>query len=185
MSGSPPPEPPSGAEAVAIREMTLADTRAVGGLHVRAWQATYRGVIPDSYLDSLRPAESAELWRRAVSERHRRTRHLVAAAGTEPVGFAAVGPYRGDEPVGELYAINVDPAWMGRGVGRVLIGAAVDELAGAGHRHALLWVLRDNPRARRFYERNGWEADGTEKTTAFDGRPVLELRYARRLDPSC
>jgi hypothetical protein len=44
----------------------------------------------------------------------------------------------------------------------------------------MLWVVRENARARRFYERNGWSADGATKTQAFGEQPVTELRYVRR-----
>jgi hypothetical protein len=42
---------------------------------------------------------------------------------------------------------------------------------------AYLWVLAENARARRFYERGGWTADGVTRTEAIGGEPVLQLRY--------
>jgi RimJ/RimL family protein N-acetyltransferase len=47
----------------------------------------------------------------------------------------------------------------------------------AGYRAAILWVLEDNPRARRFYEREGWELDGAAKEDDFLGVRVAEVRY--------
>jgi RimJ/RimL family protein N-acetyltransferase len=44
-------------------------------------------------------------------------------------------------------------------------------------RDATLWVLEDNPRARRFYEREGWSPDGEAKSDAFLGVRVNEVRY--------
>jgi RimJ/RimL family protein N-acetyltransferase len=44
-----------------------------------------------------------------------------------------------------------------------------------------LWVLRDNERARRFYERAGWSFDGTEKEDVVAGATVTEVRYRRDL----
>ena len=41
-----------------------------------------------------------------------------------------------------------------------------------------LWVLRDNARARRFYEGHGWRADGTERVAG----GVVEVRYRRAPD---
>jgi hypothetical protein len=40
-----------------------------------------------------------------------------------------------------------------------------------------LWVAEANPRARRFYEREGWTADGGVKIEEFGGRPLREVRY--------
>jgi hypothetical protein len=44
-----------------------------------------------------------------------------------------------------------------------------------------LWVLRDNARARRFYERSGFRADGVEEPYEVAGVAVPEVRYAREL----
>ena len=95
-----------------------------------------------------------------------------------PVGFAAVGLARHDQQRrGEVYAINVDPDWIGRGVGQPLFSAAVAALADFGFTEFVLWVVRENARARRFYERNGWVADGAEQQAEFGGATVVELRY--------
>jgi hypothetical protein len=45
-----------------------------------------------------------------------------------------------------------------------------------------LWVLDTNERARRFYEARGWRADGTSKSDASRGSPVVEVRYRYRRD---
>ena len=50
-----------------------------------------------------------------------------------------------------------------------------------GYVDAILWVLADNPRARAFYEREGWALDGGEKTDQFLGVDVRELRYRRAM----
>jgi hypothetical protein len=47
----------------------------------------------------------------------------------------------------------------------------------------VLWVIATNERARRFYERARWCADGAEKRDHRLGFPLHEVRYARRLGP--
>jgi RimJ/RimL family protein N-acetyltransferase len=78
--------------------------------------------------------------------------------------------------------LNADPAVFGRGAGLAVHRAALARLAAEGHRRAVLWVVRDNPRARRFYEREGWCADGHEIVAEMGGAAVTELRYARSID---
>jgi ribosomal protein S18 acetylase RimI-like enzyme len=72
------------------------------------------------------------------------------------LGFCAAGHARGDDELGlgELYALNVDPAAWGRGAGRALLAAATTWLD-ARFRSSILWVLEANPRARRLYEARG------------------------------
>jgi GNAT superfamily N-acetyltransferase len=95
----------------------------------------------------------------------------------------AVGPSRDRAPGGELYAIYVDPDSWSTGVGRALIARAEERLA-EEYDEATLWVLDDNPRARRFYERAGWAPDGASKREERLGVAALEVRYYKRLRSS-
>ena len=56
------------------------------------------------------------------------------------------------------------------------MAAAKDWFAQEGYATAMLWVLADNPRARRFYEREGWRAEGTRADTV-RGIEVEEALY--------
>jgi RimJ/RimL family protein N-acetyltransferase len=56
------------------------------------------------------------------------------------------------------------------------MAAFKDWLAEEGYNSAMLWVLADNPRARRFYEREGWRADG-ERADTIRGVEVEEALY--------
>jgi ribosomal protein S18 acetylase RimI-like enzyme len=64
----------------------------------------------------------------------------------------------------ELYAIYLDQAVVGRGIGRALLAQALADLRRRGYQSAMLWVLATNARARRFYEAAGWRADGVTRT---------------------
>jgi GNAT superfamily N-acetyltransferase len=165
---------------VTVRPATVADAAAIGRLHVRAWQAAYRGHMPDTYLDGLRAEERAAYWERALRRQDRRGVILVAEQAGEVIGFATAGPSPDPEGAGELFAINLDPDHWGTGAGRVLLEAAQEELDRMGFAESVLWVLTGNARARRFYERAGWTADGTERRDEVFGVTVAEVRYRRR-----
>jgi ribosomal protein S18 acetylase RimI-like enzyme len=165
---------------VTVRPATVADAPAMGRLHVRAWQAAYRGHLPDGYLDGLRATDRAAYWEGALRREDLRGVILVAERDGEVVGFAAAGPARDPEGAGELYVLNVHPDHWGTGAGRALLEAAQTELARPGFDETVLWVLSGNARARRFYEIAGWVADGTERTSEVFGATVHEVRYRRR-----
>jgi len=165
---------------VRVRRATVADAPAMGRLHVRAWQAAYRGHMPDDYLDGLRASERAAGWERALGRDRPRSAVLVAELDGEVVGFAALGPAEDPEGAGELYAINVDPDHWGTGAGPTLLEAVQGELARLGFAETVLWVLPANARARHFYERAGWASDGAERTVDVLGVTVPEVRYRRR-----
>jgi GNAT superfamily N-acetyltransferase len=77
----------------------------------------------------------------------------------------------------ELYALYLSQEHTRQGVGRVLTARAVEWLVGAGYLAATLWVLRDNIRARAFYEALGWAVDGTERREHRGEVPLDEVRY--------
>jgi ribosomal protein S18 acetylase RimI-like enzyme len=82
--------------------------------------------------------------------------------------------------VGELYAIYVSPASWSTGAGRALMEAVLTSLKADGYPRVVLWVLAENARARKFYERAGFTPDGATNILAGLGG-VLEVRYARDL----
>ena len=164
---------------VTVRPARIRDAPAIGRVHVRAWQAAYRGHMPDDYLDGLRAEDRAAYWERALRRDDLRGTILVVERGGEVVGFAAVGPSPDPQGAGELYAINLDPDHWGTGTGRALLEEAQAELARLGFGEAVLWVLTGNARARRFYEIAGW-ADGDQRTSEVFGVTVPEVRYRRR-----
>jgi GNAT superfamily N-acetyltransferase len=112
---------------------------------------------------------------------HRLSPPIIAEVDGEIVGFVSVGPAIDTDGDGELYAIYVLPAHWRTGVGRALIEAGEARLRELGHRHAVLWVLEDNPRARHFYEAAGWTLEGTKRPIEIFGVSVPEIRYEKSL----
>ena len=96
------------------------------------------------------------------------------------IGFISVGPSRDEHGVGEVYAIYVDPDLWATGAGRALIERGERELRST-YLVATLWVLEDNPRARRFYERAGWAPDRVTKSDVRWGVRAPEVRYRKVL----
>jgi GNAT superfamily N-acetyltransferase len=158
-----------------IRPGTAADAQDVARVHVATWRAAYAHVLPAHELRSL-SVEQRAAW-------HRSYPPIIAEVGGDIVGFVSVGASRDTDAEGELYAIYVLPDRWGTGAGRALVEAGEDELRKLGHRHVVLWVLEDNPRARRFYELAGWTADGRAREIEIFGLAVPEVRYAKELTP--
>jgi GNAT superfamily N-acetyltransferase len=169
--------------AMLLRPAEPVDAMAVARVHVRSWQAGYRGLLPDAYLNGLRPEERAERYDFATDDT-REPATMVAMDGGRICGFATTSPARdSDVPEhGELCALYVDPEWWGRGIGAALISAARDRLLDQGFRNAVLWLLDGNARAERFYRIDGWAPDGTSRTDTVWGVTVHEGRWRRALD---
>ncbi|WP_344398137.1 GNAT family N-acetyltransferase [Streptomyces longisporus] len=164
--------------------MTLADCERVAEIRVGGWQTAYRGIVPQSYLDTMSVSEDAERRRTHFLGGSADVVNLVAEQDGEIVGWACHGPYRDGEVRTaelELYALYVAPESYGVGVGRALIEESVRRCTAAGHARMYLWVLKENARARRFYERSDFRPDGAEEPFEVDGVEVPEVRYVRDL----
>jgi GNAT superfamily N-acetyltransferase len=153
-----------------VRPATLDDLEAIVAVHVAGFRAGNVPHLPPEQRDRMNSERAAAVWDATIAEPPPGTAVLVSEdADGQVVGLACAGRARdGDvaEGTGELYALYVDPDSWGQGHGRALDAAARAHLRDALFTGAVLWVLEDNARAREFYERCGWVADGTRRSHA-------------------
>lgn len=169
--------------AVNLRPANADDAEAIAAVHVRSWQAAYRGHIDDVYLDGLDAAERVPTLRTWLE---RPTWVVLEDAGAV-IGFAHSSASRDEDSstdVGEITTIYIDPLFWGRGGGKLLLDSATESLRGAGFGEASLWVLDTNTRARRFYEAHGWHDDGGRKPVTIGHQDLMEVRYRTDLAQS-
>ena len=165
-----------------IREARPKDAAAIARVHVDTWRTTYAGILPAEFLAGLEYANSEAVWCAAMAaDRLGTSLLLVETAESEVVGFACGGPEREGNPLyrGEIFAIYVLQAYQRQGAGRRLFSAAARRLQKAGFDAFLLWVLKDNLPARRFYEALGG-AYLDEKTITIGGTDLIEVSYGWR-----
>lgn len=122
-------------------------------MHVRTWQAAYEHVFGAERLAGLDLGAREETWWQHLSGPEPRRSVFVAENEGSIVAFTSCGDSRDAPGEGELYAIYAVPESWGSGAGPALMAAALGALRRSEFATAHLWVLEDNPRARRFYER--------------------------------
>jgi GNAT superfamily N-acetyltransferase len=172
---------------VIIRPAEPDDAREITAVWVRAWQVAYAGVVPAEFLMAMDVESHVPYRRKRIAELAPPSAMLVACEDEGVVGFANVSGYRTDPgetvgpDVGEVCGIYVHPSRWSTGTGYALMEAAVAQLRKTGFTDVRLWVLDENPRARRFYERFGYVADGAAKmfTVDRDGPNEAEVREVR------
>jgi len=175
------PAPVGGA---AFRRATAADAEAIARLHVASWQAAYRGVLSDGFLDSQDVGERAATW---VQRLARPETIVLLDEGPEGLtGFCASGPSHDPDAdraaVWEVYNLHVAPVRRGGGIGGRLFDAAVALGRDRRARLLTLWVVDRNAPARRFYERKGMTPDGARQAHVVGpGATLSEIRYRMRL----
>jgi len=148
------------------------ETKGKAYVHCTAWKEAYRGLLNQGFLDA-RTLEFSE--ERALHAFRAGISTLLAKDGNVVVGFADYGPYRGDDiqGAGEVYAIYLLSDYYGQGVGTRLMNAALQSMP--NYDKVVVWVLRGNERAIRFYERFGFRFDGESQTLDLGGE-VMDLR---------
>jgi GNAT superfamily N-acetyltransferase len=148
---------------VIVRPATRADAEAMARTHWLSANTAY------GRNDPLERRLAAA--RRILEEGD--TRPFVAETDGDVIGVLTVGE-------DELYAIYVHPDYWGTGVGQALLDRAEHELAKTCDVAGLTCMV-GNARARRFYERNGWEPGETLVEPHFGGEPTEVCRYHKRL----
>ena len=134
------------------------DAADLARVHVASWRETYRGLLPDAYLDRMRPEEHTRRFARALITGEELV--LAAADRWGLVGYVAGGPARTwRENEGEVTTLYVLRSAQGKGLGRRLLSGAARVLAANGARSLIISVLRDNMRARGFYEHLGGDPE--------------------------
>jgi GNAT superfamily N-acetyltransferase len=159
---------------VQIRRARLEDAPAVADVHVRTWQAAYEHVFGAERLAGIDPSGRERFARRFATDADYDA--FVADDEGRIVGFVACGPAEEEAAQRELFAIYVLPEAWGTTAAAGLMEAAIGAMRERGAPDAILWVLEDNPRARRFYEREGWRPDGTAESE-YLGLTVPLVRY--------
>lgn len=167
-----------------VRAARVNDLAALGRVQEAVWRSAYASVLSAEVLDNLDAAAFARGWRPAVeappSEWHRL---LVACAGQQVVGLAAVGP-SGDPDAaaqtGELLVLGVHPDAQRQGHGSRLLNAAIAALQDTGATAVRAWVLAEQETARAFLGAAGLEPDGAFRSRVVDagGRTAREVRLA-------
>jgi ribosomal protein S18 acetylase RimI-like enzyme len=162
-----------------IRDATQSDVTAIAHLHAESWRSAYRGILSDDYLEKHAHGDRLAAWQERFSAVAPNPMFvLVADAGTQLAGFACVFPNE-DAVFGSfLDNLHVAPQLTGQGIGRQLLSEAAARLLRSGSRTGLyLWVLEQNHRARRFYEKAGGIFEGSVVSSMPDGQRVVALRF--------
>ncbi|WP_237565469.1 GNAT family N-acetyltransferase [Ornithinimicrobium cavernae] len=172
-----------------VRTGRVSDAPAVGLVQATVWRDAFAGKVPQEVLDAFEGPAFASAWRRSLqdppSPLHRL---LVACAGEQVVGFAAIGPAEvTDETVsetdGEILVMGVHPQARRDGHGSRLLNAAADTLRAGDRTAVLTWLPADDEQARAFTDAAGLVPDGAwrERVVGPGGETVREVRVRAEL----
>ncbi|WP_374348214.1 N-acetyltransferase family protein [Chitinimonas sp.] len=163
---------------ILIRAARPEDAEHIGRIRVAAWQAAYRGVMPDTYLDGLDPTANLDGLRLRLAAPDAAFRVLMGECDGVPQGFLISGTPRFVCDAGsvELYALNLAPAAWGRGLAQAMIAESLEQARRDGAQRMGLWCIASNQRALRCYDRAGFALGGQRRTSDdLTGLPITEV----------
>jgi RimJ/RimL family protein N-acetyltransferase len=162
---------------VIIRKAIISDAEQMANIHARSWEAAYANIIPQNAIAETN-ARRSDLWNRILSKEGGSFKFAICN-GEKVIGLLTFGESRdedADTNTLEIYSIYLLPEYLGKGFGKSAMDFVNLFAKNNGYIKITLWVLEENYRARRFYEKCGYAFDGTEKEL-FIGKLLKEIRY--------
>ena len=167
----------NGGVSLEIRKASLDDVKDISRIHALSWKTAYKGIIPQAYLDELKESFWVPAFTTWIQD-NVLTVQLIVENGSS-VGCVAYGKSR-DKSLsdwGEIVSIYLLPEYFGRGYGNKLLENALLDLKKYGYQNIYLWVLKENQRARHFYEKNKLQCNKDECTCEIMGKELTDIRY--------
>jgi ribosomal protein S18 acetylase RimI-like enzyme len=164
---------------IELRPAESEDAPGLARVSVDSWQTAYRGLVSQSFLDSLNYEERERAWRERLTVGDEEWWGLLVDGRV--AGFVALcpaSPEDGGPRVGELHGIYLHPDFFDRGLGRRLMELALARLRLSGHPEAVLWVIDGNRRAERFYKAAGWTREDAVRPHPRVGVPLRRHRLS-------
>jgi ribosomal protein S18 acetylase RimI-like enzyme len=162
-----------------IRYANVDDAAILGEIHSQSWKVAYKGIVPKEILNKISSEKRQKYFEKALSEGWEED--AIIFKDDMAVGLICIGKCRDedkDNSYGEIWGIYLLPEYFNKGVGFELINWGISELANRKYEKISLWVLEDNVHARRFYEKIGFNHDGTVKEITI-GKKLKEYRYVK------
>ena len=135
-----------------IRYYKKEDIDEIAKIIVDDWKIAYKGIIDDKVLNNLSYEERAE----RIRNKYRSDKSIVFIENNDIKGYCRFGENRGDEKqFGEIYALYIKYDERNNGIGKSLVKEAMQILESRGYDQILIWCLKENMNARKFYEKIG------------------------------
>ena len=149
------------------------DPLVISNIYESSWKYAYKNIIPQEYLDSIPTGR----WANSITKDG--MINLVLLENELIIGTASIcrSRWKQCDEFGEIVSMYFLPEYMGKGFGSHLLKRCIKELNSLGFDKILLWVLADNVRARKFYEKNGFVCSNEYLNDNIGGKEIREVMY--------
>ena len=144
------------------------DADFLAHIMISAWRSGFRGILEDSIIAKYTNFPDVKSMFSQILASNIGTMYLATLDG-KPMGLLYWLEEQGDARIEAL--LSIPEAW-GKGVGAALMERALADIKAAGYSVVHVWPFADNPRARRFYEKQGFHPSGQTRM-----RDAVEAEY--------
>ena len=164
-------------EAV-IRKVQQGDATALAYIQTESWKAAFAGILDAETLVKCTNIDRATAMYQRLLDENKGNGYLLSVDGN-PHCIAFWDAARDVDFTGkaELICIHSLPDNWHKGYGSQMMDQVLKDIEEAGFSEVVLWVFRENHRARAFYEAKGFTMTDISKP-AFDTEEVL---YSKRI----
>jgi ribosomal protein S18 acetylase RimI-like enzyme len=162
-----------------IRYADANDAKVLGEIHSKSWEVAYKDIVPDEILNRMTAEKRQKYFHKALTEYWEED--ALIFKDNKAAGFICIGKCRDkdkDDTYGEIWGLYLLPEYWNKGIGTYFINWGLNELKRRNYKKATLWVLEENLNARKFYEKIGFEHDGTVEEITI-GKKLKEYRYIK------
>lgn len=167
--------------SIKVRYATIDDVNMLADIHSKSLQSAFKGIVSDEVLhNSFSYARRRKGFHRELSINN--PENMIAFIENHPFGLLTFGDSRytqGEEDTIELWRIYLIPQYWGMGYAKEMLDWGINEIKALGYKRIILWVLEENVRARKFYEKYGFYHEG--KKIIDSSTNLNELLYVKHL----
>ena len=158
-----------------IKLATPDDAKYCADIHAKSWLFAYSDIVPNEIIIEHN-ARWLMIWNKILA--NNKESHYVVTLDDVVIGFLTIAVSRDKdlkESFFEIIGLYLAPEYIDAGYGKQTMDWIKNEIKSRGYNKISLWVLEENNRARRFYEKAGFESDGESKPSGL--ADTQEVRY--------
>ena len=159
---------------IEVRYANEKDVDNLTYIQTQAWKNAFKDILPEDVLTKYTDIDKCrEIINSTIAEN--KGKMYIALLDDTPLGeLFWCNSREGEEDTAEIVALHTLPIAWGKGVGKALFQKALKDREIENKKQAILWVFKDNIRARKFYEKNNF-VETKEEKVSFGG--AIEVKY--------
>lgn len=140
-----------------IRNVGINEVREISRIHALSWKVAFKNNIPKEYLDNLQEDFWVEHFTNVINKNINTVKGIYDD-NSILIGCISYGKSKDErfKEYGEIISLYLLPDYFGKGYGGELLNSCISDLKSKGYTKVILWVLKENKRARSFYEKYGF-----------------------------